>query len=261
MESDVLLPASSPVSLGSLIDALGTDHFEVETLRYLNETSGTEHYTVYRMRGRTPELLGGASIRGLHASRGRRSQAQGRERSWTDLFAARTAATLAAHPVVMREAVQAIEDPALQVAFDHFRIVDRLMLCGRRLDDVYAISLLRSDDTGQFDDPQLDRLNAAAEVLIAACAKHAVIHWDRVRAARGFDSVETIEERLRTSDWKLTVRETQVSARILFGISAIGIALDLGLGQETIATYRKRLYTRLVIGSRHELFQKYLTLL
>jgi DNA-binding CsgD family transcriptional regulator len=65
---------------------------------------------------------------------------------------------------------------------------------------------------------------------------------------------------LREADWGLSVRELQVSARILFGISALGISIDLGLGEDTIATYRKRLYARLSIGSRHELMQKYLSL-
>lgn len=256
-------PASvlSPASLASVIDALGTDSFEVETLRYLNQTSGAEHYTVYRMRGRKPEFLGGASVRGAHAVRSRRSQAAAGERSYNDLFAAHRAASAAAGPVVVHEDVHDLDDRALRLAFERFQIVDRVMLCGRRLDDVYAISLLRSQDTGQFQERQIGNLSADAEALIAACAKHAVIHWDRARAAQGFDSVEQIEARLRSSDWKLSERELQVSARILFGISAIGIALDLGLGEETIATYRKRLYARMAIGSRHELFQKYLTLL
>ena len=38
-------------------------------------------------------------------------------------------------------------------------------------------------------------------------------------------------------------------------------ALDLEVGEETVATYRKRAYQRLGIGSRHELFQLYLALL
>jgi DNA-binding NarL/FixJ family response regulator len=121
--------------------------------------------------------------------------------------------------------------------------------------------LLRSRENGHFSDGELGQLSEAAPLLIAACAKHAATQLEPSGTALNFASVEQIENKLRRSDWKLTERELQVSARILYGISALGIALDLGLGEETIATYRKRLYQRLCIGSRHELFQKYLELL
>ena len=134
------------------------------------------------------------------------------------------------------------------------------MLCGWADNDLFAITLMRSADAGIFGADETATLQSCAELLIAACAKHASIHWDRPRGVKIFASVEVIEATLRGADWGLSVRELQVSARILFGISALGISIDLGLGEDTIATYRKRLYARLSIGSRHELMQKYLSL-
>ncbi|WP_416365582.1 LuxR C-terminal-related transcriptional regulator [Paraburkholderia terrae] len=58
----------------------------------------------------------------------------------------------------------------------------------------------------------------------------------------------------------LTAREVQVGARYLYGVSTSGIASDLGIGNETVVTYRKRLYERLSIGSRRELLLWYLGL-
>lgn len=255
-----LAPAPAPQSIASIIEALGTDAFEGETLRYLNATSGVEHYTVYRVRGGKPEFLGGASIRGAHAIRRPHRGFKGQQRSYEDLHAARAAMADYPGAVMMRDDIAAVEDHALRHALEHFHIVDRVVVCGRSVEDVYALAMLRSETMGEFEKPELERLEQSAEVLIAACAKHAAIHWDRSRAAEGFESVETIEGKLRTAGWGLSERELQVSARILYGISAVGIALDLGLGEETIATYRKRLYNRLRIGSRHELFQKYLKL-
>jgi DNA-binding CsgD family transcriptional regulator len=55
-------------------------------------------------------------------------------------------------------------------------------------------------------------------------------------------------------------RESEVCARILYGLSTTGIALDLGVGEETIKTYRKRAYHRLGIGSERELLNWYLHL-
>jgi DNA-binding CsgD family transcriptional regulator len=249
-----------PGTVAAIVDALGTDAFEDETLRFLNVTSGVDHFTVYRLRAGRPEVLGGASVRGVNAAVRPRDARLGAQRSYADLQAARSAAAEANAPLVIQDKLDDLEE-ALRFAFDRFHIVDRVMVCGRRLDDLYAISLLRSAETGSFAPDAIQRLSQAAEVLVAACAKHAAIHWDRAKSVQGFDSVEFIEGKLRESGWRLSHRELQVAARILYGISVAGIALDLGLGEETIATYRKRLYQRLQIGGRHELFHRYLGLI
>lgn len=57
----------------------------------------------------------------------------------------------------------------------------------------------------------------------------------------------------------LPAREAQVCARILFGLSSAGIALDLSVGEGTIKTYRKRAYERLEMGSERELLIWYLS--
>lgn len=56
----------------------------------------------------------------------------------------------------------------------------------------------------------------------------------------------------------LPTREVQVCARILFGLSSAGIAIDLDVCETTIKTYRKRAYQRLLIGSERELITWYL---
>jgi DNA-binding CsgD family transcriptional regulator len=252
-------PAASTIA--AVIQALGTERFEFETLRFLNSTSGVEHYTVYRVRGDKPEFISGASIRGPHAVGADRDGPRSRQRSYSDLRAASRALKRADGAVLVHDDLEDLDDVALRRALAHFRIVDRVVVCGRSYEDIYAVSLLRSVETGPFDDLELDRLNEAAEVLIAAIARHAAIHGDKPTAAAAFGSIEAIEAKLRHAQWRLTERELQVAARILYGVLTVGISLDLGLGEETIATYRKRLYHRLRIGSRHELFQKYLTLL
>lgn len=261
MATLVIQPQSKPTSLASVVASLGTEEFEPQTLRLLNEMAGAEHYSVYRLRAGRPEFLGGASIRGRHAvndsAKGKRWPA----RSYVELHEADELTRDSTRAVVVHDRVDEVADPALQSALEYFQIVDRVMVCGRLIDDVYALSLLRSQESGQFDEQGLNELAASADVLVAACAKHASLHWDRERALAHFKSVDVIEANLRAGKWGLSERELQVSARILFGISAYGIALDLGLGEETIATYRKRLYARLKIAGRHELLQKYLSLL
>ncbi|MBS0449667.1 MAG: hypothetical protein JSS14_00010 [Proteobacteria bacterium] len=50
-------------------------------------------------------------------------------------------------------------------------------------------------------------------------------------------------------------REGQVCARILYGLTTTGIALDLGVSNETVKTLRKLAYRRLGTGSERELLQ------
>jgi DNA-binding CsgD family transcriptional regulator len=244
----------------TLIGALGTDSFEDETLSVLAGISGAEHYSIYRVRNGHPEFLGGASSRGAHPARLTGAN-QRYSRSYAELLRA-VEVTLPGEPAILvHDPIDSLDDPGLIGALRHYHIVDRLMLCGRaEADDLYAITLMRSVDAGPFAPGQIAKVQASADLMIAICAKHASIHWDRPRGVKIFASVAVIEAKLREAAWGLSVRELQVSARILFGISALGISIDLGLGEDTIATYRKRLYARLSIGSRHELMQKYLSL-
>ena len=254
-------PKTQGRSLSAVVNALGTDDFERETLRFLNQMSGVEHYCVYRLREGKPQFLGGASIRGPHAMRNRSSEKRWPDRSFIELHQADEAARSSDNALMFHDDIEQVADPTLHSALEHFHIVDRGMVCGRTVDDFYALSVMRTRDSGQFAEGELHGLAENADLLVAACAKQATLHWDRSKAIAHFASVEVIEANLRASDWGLSERELQVSARILFGISAYGISIDLGLGEETIATYRKRLYARLRLGGRHELLQRYLTLL
>lgn len=248
-------------TLVGVINALGTNEFEGETLRFLNTMSGAEHYCVYRLRDGRPQFLGGASVRGRHAMRHRSVKRRWPERSFIELHQADKAPRSSTNTWMFHDDLEQVADPTLHSALEHFRIVDRVMVCGRAVDDLYALSVMRSRESGQFAERELHGIAENADVLVAACAKHAALHWDRTETIAHFASVDIIETNLRASNWGLSERELQVSARILFGISAYGISIDLGLGEETIATYRKRLYARLRICGKHELMQRYLTLL
>jgi DNA-binding CsgD family transcriptional regulator len=241
----------------ALIAALGSDPFEEEVLHFLSNIAGVEHYSIYRVRGETPEFLGGASKSGEHPARltGGNKRYQ---RSYAELLHAKNETQIGAW--LVHDPIDSIDDPGLTEALRHYHIIDRVMLCGHVGEDLYAVTMMRSQAAGIFTRDELAVLKESADLIITICAKHASIHWDRPRGVKIFASVEVIESTIRSANWGISVRELQVSARILFGISALGIGIDLGLGEDTVATYRKRLYARLSIGSRHELMQKYLAL-
>lgn len=69
---------------------------------------------------------------------------------------------------------------------------------------------------------------------------HSLVHSVIGRAAPPFD--------------KLTAREREVCARVLLGYTTHAIALDLNIAPTSVATYRKRAYSKLGIATQNELF-------
>ena len=65
-------------------------------------------------------------------------------------------------------------------------------------------------------------------------------------------------ERCLSESTGLPPREVEVCARVLFGLTSAGIAVDLYLCENTVKTYRKRAYHRLAVGSERELISWYL---
>jgi DNA-binding CsgD family transcriptional regulator len=57
---------------------------------------------------------------------------------------------------------------------------------------------------------------------------------------------------------RLTARECEVCARIVYGMSMKEIARDLNISAESGITYRKRAYLRLRVTSRSELLRRLL---
>lgn len=70
--------------------------------------------------------------------------------------------------------------------------------------------------------------------------------------ATGAEAIVTFETRLSRVAPELTAREQQVCARTLAGMDAREIESDLGIGMNTVRTYRQRAYRRYGISSANE---------
>jgi DNA-binding CsgD family transcriptional regulator len=66
-------------------------------------------------------------------------------------------------------------------------------------------------------------------------------------------SIDDIEMRLKAACPILSGRERSVCARTVAGVTAEGIAIDLGIKQSSVLTYRRRAYERLNISTAHQL--------
>lgn len=136
-------------------------------------------------------------------------------------------------------------------------VTDRLVLVGQVFDTKILIALTKISRFGMFNDGEVAALQDISPNILAAAAKHSSLLASKDNFLEALTSLNQIELIIGSAEGGLTCREKEVCARILYGISTAGIALDLKISEETVATYRNRAYQRLGIGSQRELFLWY----
>jgi DNA-binding CsgD family transcriptional regulator len=252
--------------LSQVVDALGQQDFGRVLGRVLRDACGAEYITGFHVSDNRAALLTTAGVHHPdiaveHASR----YVEGEHWRRDPAVALADSHCTANSSLLVRVDPTSIGDPILQRDFyGRARVVDKLGIYARRERQLFGISLLHTAESGRFTESGVDEIAALADLLVALLAKHAAL---RSAGAQGkaLASVEAIEQRLVDAaaflgEWRLSRREREVCARILFGIAASGIAVDLGINEESVSTYRKRAYGRLGIATRHELMREYLSL-
>lgn len=138
--------------------------------------------------------------------------------------------------------------------YDAARLVDRLSVLSIDAMGGYALNLYRSCDHGPFSDGEMTYVQESAAVLAACCAKHD--DWLPVMPdeAKAVPCLDMLGERLQRLGAGLSRREFAVASRVLVGMTSDGIAVDLGIGLQSVLTYRKRAYAKLGVSSQRELF-------
>lgn len=269
----ILENAACAISPGSMnwrhaIDSVGTDAFAAETMRALDRWAGVEHYAAFCLDEDSVTLTSAGSAHGDDAARDMAALyalPRYSRRDPTIAMAKRAAGD--GDLVMLRIDPTRLDDEELREQIYLSRnVCDRVFVCGRRDDHWHGLSMIRTHERGSFNSTDLGCLRAMADTWLSLIAKHARIVGATARrplrttdAAAGLlGPVSAIEERLHEILPTLTRRETQVCARILRGMSTPGIAIDLSLCEDSVATYRKRAYRRLVIGTRFELIQRFI---
>ena len=250
-------PSGVDVTLGSVIQAIGTPQFDVVTLSALYEHAGVEHFATFKVLEDDLAILGAGSIRGsIGCNQGLK---------YIDNGLWRSDPTIARAHRALEECQTAVLDvriselpPELRDLYGDQQVCDRRFVCGKRSGGRFAISMLKTTARGLFEEPEMAWIKEASDILISALCRHAELSGSR--STSELPPIHEIETRLRRHEASLTKRETQVCARILRGVLAAGIATELGVSEESIVTYRKRAYARLSISTRFELLSVFLRL-
>lgn len=240
-----------------IIDAVGTERFLPDLLQAINPVCGADHCSIFRLTDDQVRELGCASLDGsLTAQRNvDRYMNQNIWRTDPAMAEGRRISSNMDSQFVIHADLKGFPDEVRSNIYG--RMSDRLMVFGSRQRAGYCLSLVRSDRNGRFGDNAINHLQKISSTLQSLIAKHAEVLARQ--PARSLTSLEEIEINM-LDDGRLSNREAQVCARVLYGISSTGIALDLKIGEETVKTYRSRAYQRLGIGSPRELLIWYLAI-
>ncbi|WP_407194692.1 helix-turn-helix transcriptional regulator [Bradyrhizobium sp. STM 3566] len=114
----------------------------------------------------------------------------------------------------------------------------------------FYVNLYRTRKRGPFIQDQVGRLSRITPTVAAAVARH--FQGESLLDEDPFQRLEALFSRPPLI--RLTPREKEVCVRILSGLGSETISADLGIGLQTVLTYRKRAYGKLGISSQNELF-------
>ena len=251
---------SEPRGLHSIIDVIGDDCFANELLLFLNDLCGAEHCAIFRLESSQPVEMAAASLDNSDTAHNCAS-AYIKSRLWQrdpTMIAARFTFNHV-HPSLIRMDVQKLEDRELREVI-YLKMGQRLLLCGRSAVGHIALSVLKSAESTVFCEDAIANLEALASPLLSILGKHSSAVWQRRLLLESLSSLKEIEDCVASAPVGFPRREAQVCSRILYGVSSLGIALELGVSEETVMTYRKRVYHRLSIGTQRELLMWYVSL-
>lgn len=135
-------------------------------------------------------------------------------------------------------------------------MLERLsIVCALPDEEVFGLSLFRHASQGGYEQDELDWITACAPVLMRLAIRN-----DRSlrRPAGARPAAPRVVAPVDGSRAMLTPRESEVCNHILHGLSYADIGQALGIGAESVRTYRNRAFAKLGITSRNELFAMFM---
>ncbi|MCA0367423.1 MAG: helix-turn-helix transcriptional regulator [Proteobacteria bacterium] len=249
----------SSVYLPEIIAHLGEDDFGQALISFLNAVVGAEHCTVFRLDGLTPDGVVAVSHDGSDTAR-RQCTLYLNKAYWRrDTFLSEAQSVVGTSATSLcRMGVAELEDRQFSAdIYGATHVGERILLCGGLPGSKLGVSILRPEDRGNASDEELYELAALSSTLVSLLGKHVALLDSRADLSLALTSIDHIEATFCTASTKLPRREAEVCARTVLGVSTAGISAELGIGEETVMTYRKRAYQRLGIASQRELLLWY----
>jgi DNA-binding CsgD family transcriptional regulator len=258
--SSCQVSSAAPTGFPELIGSIGEQRFGAQLLAFLNKACGAEHSAVFKLQAGNLAEIVAASVDGTDIAH-RQSSLYIAGQLWRKDPTLWEAQERLGHggTALVRTDISHLADHNLRdVVYGSANIRDRVLICGRSKDGMIGLSILRSTQRGPFSEAELEHAQSISAMVLSILAKHASLLWNRPDLSVALTSRGEIEACIAAAPEAFPRREAEVCARIIYGISSTGIALDLGIGEETVMTYRKRAYQRLGIATQRELLVWYI---
>ena len=244
--------ALTPDAFAPAIAALGRTAFASELLAALNREIPVDHVCLMRIVDRArPPVLESASWRGgTHVAEVQRAYLSGLYRFDPNLSLAAGSGIVVLR--LRRESVTHAE--YRETCYARAGLLERITVAATAAGQRVFLNLYRLEPSGPFAADEVATIEELSHFLAALAVKHVGMLGMLLRSRDRSDRVAALAARLHALDGRLTRREIDVLSRVLLGVTSEGIALDLGIGLNTVLTYRKRAYARLGVTSQAELF-------
>lgn len=139
---------------------------------------------------------------------------------------------------------------------------------------VVSLSLYKRRGSAPFTSAQRDSLGRLTGLMLKSTERHAQLLPPSAETRRGASADAAAAPVAQAPDWAhtradkfahlrsallmdashLTLREAEICAYIVMGYTVLAISLMLGISANTVATHRKRAYSKLGLSSQTELF-------
>jgi len=241
------------------LDAIGHVQLAPTLLDQLRPEIGADHCVLFHFGEDNAEVLGFASANG--AATARDNSARYRREFWRSDS---TYLQLRSRLCGYKAAVSCLA--ADQISDQRFRdelilnqgLAGRALIIGERAGRLYGMSMFRGHAAGFFSADERAAIDAMSDLLVSVVAKHAETVSQRLSVTQLLSSVELMEAAFKSVGRRLSERECQVCARIVYGMAMKEIARDLGVTPESAVTYRKRAFLRLDVADRAALLRRLL---
>ena len=245
-------------TLDLVIDALGAKTFHKEMLAYLDGLVGADHFSLLRFGSDQDVNLVCTASRPHWRFAGAAQQAYLEHFHQLDpnrgVFRCRS---VAQYPVVSRLQRDQVPDSDYRhYCYDAAGLVDRISVLISQGKIWYALNLYRSRHRGNFTNSDAEAINVSASVLASLAKKHDCLSASLSNDAGPASRIGIFSARMVQREPSLSQRELAVISRILTGMTAENIALDLGIGVQSVHTYCKRAYIKLGVTNKSQLFNR-----
>ena len=248
-------PSAHVHALEGLIGLIGQKDFEAQFLPHLQDVVPAASYSIYRTgRQCVPTRFMSASW-GVadHTQACWNAYLSGPQKNDQTLA---TPVMESGHAMLCHITDKEIPAQHKALVYEPHGMKERLSVIQQEAASVFAINFYRHAHQRPFTDAHLSDLASLAPVLLTLVQKQIALSTSQTPSASR--DVTHWTHKLSATHPTLTVREVDVCARLLIGMTQDGIASDLGLSLATVKTYRNRAFARMGIHFKSQLFALFL---